>query len=90
MCSIRSICDKTCQERATIDGLDAEHFKLCVDQPRTIADILFKSIINHQVPTDQKTLSDYRFDICFDDYDKKQLVTAYRSVLVYNYVMSGG
>ncbi|KAH9238327.1 hypothetical protein K456DRAFT_1720028 [Colletotrichum gloeosporioides 23] len=85
MCSISFICTFTCQYGPIIDGLWAEHFKCCVDQPpRTTADILFKSIIINQVPTDQKTLTDYRFGTCINNYSKKQLVAAYNSVMLYH------
>ncbi|EQB45109.1 hypothetical protein CGLO_16064 [Colletotrichum gloeosporioides Cg-14] len=75
MCYIDFICSITCQYSATIDGINAEHSKLCTDKSKITADILFKSIIINQTPTDQKALSDYRFDD-FDDHGKRQLVYA--------------
>ncbi|KAI8271240.1 hypothetical protein K4K58_000118 [Colletotrichum sp. SAR11_239] len=83
MCSKDLICSIVCQYGATINGINAEHSKLCTDKPRTTADILFKSIIIEQIPTDQKTLSDYRFDD-FDDYGKRQLIAAYKHALIYD------
>lgn len=85
MCSISFICTSTCQYGPVIDGLWAQHFKRCVDQPsRTTANILLKSIIINQVPTDQKTLTDYRFDACINNHSKRQLVAAYKSVMLYH------
>ncbi|KAF4915232.1 hypothetical protein CGCVW01_v010365 [Colletotrichum viniferum] len=85
ICSISFICIFTCQYGPIIDGLWAEHLKRCVDQsPRTTADILLKSIIINQVPTGQKTLTDYRFDACISNYSKRQLVGAYKSVMLYH------
>ncbi|KAF3807911.1 hypothetical protein GCG54_00007647 [Colletotrichum gloeosporioides] len=83
MCSKDLICSTACQYSATIDGVNATHSKLCVDLPQTIADILFKSIIINQIPTDQKTLFDYRFND-FNDHGKRMLVTAYKHALVYD------
>ncbi|KAF4421364.1 hypothetical protein CGCFRS4_v012562 [Colletotrichum fructicola] len=41
-------------------------------------------IIINQVPTDQKTLTDCRFDACINNYSKRQLVAAYKSVVLYH------
>ncbi|KAI8210107.1 hypothetical protein K4K52_012756 [Colletotrichum sp. SAR 10_76] len=83
MCSRDLICSVACQYSATIDGVNATHSTICVDLPRTTADILFKSIIINQIPTDQKTLSDYRFND-FNDQGKRMLVTLYKHALVYD------
>ncbi|KAI8224433.1 hypothetical protein K4K55_009562 [Colletotrichum sp. SAR 10_96] len=83
MCSKDLICGVACQYSATIYGVNATHSTICVDLPRTTADILFKSIIINQIPTDQKTLSDYRFND-FNDQGKRMLVTLYKHALVYD------